>query len=129
MNTKKYPHPCSRCGLCCIAQQCPVADRIHGPRPPGAICPSLIWKGTEAQCSAIALIDALLPGKGEKVIGVGLGCCMLGRVRTSNGVELPFDSLLPEVKTALAQRARSGQDGTLAPPSRRGILPESRGTT
>lgn len=33
-----YGQPCNSCGLCCIAQQCPLSKAIFGPR---GVCPAL----------------------------------------------------------------------------------------
>lgn len=83
----QYPHPCCRCGFCCLVKQCPISMVMFGER---ASCPSLFFAGQEAVCT--------LPAQ----VPFGDGCCILARCY-SNGNCYSFASLDKEVKISIAQ--------------------------
>jgi len=79
----KYPNPCTRCGLCCLAETCALA-RISfriGEHDP---CPALVFTGDVATCTL-------------ESVPFGDGCCIAARAYR-NGVEHDFAGLSAELK-------------------------------
>lgn len=81
----KYGSPCNGCGLCCIAEQCPISLMAFGEQ---LLCPALgtMGDGKGFGCGLIVAtsqfipptgderLDALLPGAIAYVLGAGRGC-------------------------------------------------------
>lgn len=78
-----YGSPCNGCGLCCIAEQCPVSEQIFGPRD---LCPALTRYGNAYGCGVIAeparffrptgreALDRVIPEAIAYLLGAGHGC-------------------------------------------------------
>ena len=96
----KYPNPCVRCGMCCLAESCPASGKVKKGR-----CEHLFFEGGQAVCGLVAAD----PGRAED-FGVGAGCCLKARARNSaTGIEVDFAGLPGETKIQLAQRAIGGR--------------------
>ena len=55
MLDNKPPHgaPCTRCGLCCVASLCSLAQHVFAaPARPGP-CPALLMNGDESSCGLV----------------------------------------------------------------------------
>ena len=78
-----FPFKCCRCGMCCIAIQCPISLAKYGKLP---ICPALSFTNSLASCK-YAGID----------VPIGDGCCIKARAY-KNGIEYDFASLPKELK-------------------------------
>jgi hypothetical protein len=99
-----YPHPCNRCGFCCVVAPCPAELHLFGPRAPGATCPALSFNGTESTCALVAKV-------GPEVMGIGVGCCIKATAFVK-GQPIDFASMPGEMKilaTQQAQRQRRSQ--------------------
>ena len=100
MDTKPtFPHPCTRCGMCCLAEVCPqgmlqitgntlplTAPRVAGP------CPFLSIDEKGVAACGLVTSGTVLPLE----IGSGRGCCMKARIlcRTPSGTrEMDYPSL------------------------------------
>lgn len=89
----EFTNPCTRCGMCCISETCPVAQDFYKISK-HTKCPALSFNGRIASC-AFAEIN-LLPG-------VGVGCCIKARV-LKDGKEYDFASMPARLKhIAVAQ--------------------------
>lgn len=94
-----FPNPCTHCGFCCIAQQCPVSLVVHGPRKPGETCPALSFNGDESSCALVASL-------GPETMGSGIGCCTSATV-VMRGQLFDFASLPAEAKTMAVRQIRT----------------------
>lgn len=94
-----YPNPCTHCGFCCIAQQCPVSIAVHGIVPRGKVCPSLSFTGDTSSCALVAKL-------GPEIMGSGQGCC-ISATMYKNGRPFEFSDLSPEMKIAAVRQIRS----------------------
>ena len=67
----KHGEPCTRCGICCIASLCPLAEHIFGKRP--GPCPALFFDDKGSCCGLVET-----PGESglaaKHLIGSGNGC-------------------------------------------------------
>lgn len=91
----RYPNPCVRCGMCCLAESCPAAGPVVKGR-----CRHLSFDGDTALC---ALIEAD-PGRAGE-FGVGTGCCIKARaINSATGITVDFASLPGETKVGIVQR-------------------------
>lgn len=97
----QYPHPCNRCGFCCLAQPCPAELAVHGPRKPGGRCPELSFNGDVATCGMIAKL-------GELKMGIGVGCCIKATA-TVRGHLLDFAAMPDELKILVTRQARNNR--------------------
>ena len=107
-----YPHPCTHCGLCCIAEVCPVGMRLMRVEKKGP-CPALEWDEKDenkSRCGLLAhpekyvpasALPAVLNAPMLEIMGAGKGCCMAARVIGRNGTALDFASLPADAKTQL----------------------------
>lgn len=108
----KYPHPCIRCGLCCMMTPCKVAI--------------LEWGGVEnTVCQYLQVRFALPEGimttcglaadEGLEKMGIGPGCCMAGRLlNVTTGIEVEWASRPPAVKRIIALRSLAQRVAVLA---------------
>lgn len=97
MSSIKYPNPCVRCGLCCIAETCPIGQKIYNVHKYDP-CPGLGWDGNLAICK-------LVNENTKEVVGVGAGCCIKARAY-KNGIEYDFASLSKEAKLLAVKEIR-----------------------
>lgn len=84
-----FGSPCNGCGLCCVAELCPVAEIVfpdHGPLGP---CPALQWVGPLARCGMmiepgrymigqLSFADGFIGEVIQSLLGSGLGCDSYG---------------------------------------------------
>lgn len=117
---RKPPHgqPCNRCGACCVAVLCPLAQAVFGFEP--GPCPALEFDADQkSSCGLVAHPEQHAPlttasygrenasAAASHLIGAGNGCCA-----RFNGEpeDKPFNRRLDEydrqvrAKTALAKR-------------------------
>lgn len=94
-----YPNPCTHCGFCCIAQQCPVSIAVHGQMPRGKVCPSLSFTGDTSSCALVAKL-------GPEIMGSGAGCCISAQV-VIQGKAYDFASLPEDVKIAAVRQIKA----------------------
>lgn len=99
----EYPHPCVRCGFCCVCVPCPLAMLFYGIGK-DAKCPALSFDGDVASCSLVK--RAIANGADTKAIGIGKGCCIKARC-IKNGVEHDFAGLPEGLKKGIAQDMRT----------------------
>lgn len=114
----EYPHPCTHCGLCCLATACPAAVHLMGARK-NAPCPALEWNPEnpdESRCglitrpehhlSAFALdfVRREIPDMAA-ALGSGKGCCISARV-IYDGRQQDFAALNPAEKTTTVRLLR-----------------------
>jgi hypothetical protein len=81
-----YGGPCNNCGLCCMAQQCPLSSYVFGDK---ALCPALLRPATDGAYSCglvekpglyfdVSEADELHPRvasiAARVLVGVGVGC-------------------------------------------------------
>lgn len=114
-----FPHPCTHCGLCCIAVPCPAAKSFMG--AVAGPCPALEWSPEnpdESRCGLITRPEHYLPPSTmdfirreipsmAEMLGSGKGCCIAARVVTDQG-ETDFAALPPETKTTHTRAIRAG---------------------
>ncbi len=81
-----FKNKCSRCGFCCLAEQCPIGVLRYGQR---AVCPGLSFDTTGQATCAIA---------GE--VPIGDGCCISARAY-KDGAEYDFATLSPTAKATI----------------------------
>ena len=88
----KFPHKCTRCGFCCIAETCITGQMEFGieKRDP---CPALSFDGAIAHCGL------------HEIIPTGDGCCISARA-FRDGVEYDFAGLPGELKALAVQSIR-----------------------
>ena len=92
---REYLNPCVRCGMCCLAESCPVSGSVVKGR-----CRHLSFEGETAVCG---LIEAD-PGR-KAAFGVGTGCCIKARaINSASGFTVDFASLPGDLKIAIVQR-------------------------
>lgn len=79
MLEKKPPHgaACNRCGLCCHAVLCDLAQGIHKRRQ--GPCPELKWDDNGSRCGLVDLTDGALHESALLLINAGQGCDMVLR--------------------------------------------------
>ena len=94
----EFPHPCSHCGFCCLAQQCPASIAVHGMLPRGEACPSLSFTGDKSSCALVAKL-------GPEIMGSGKGCCTSATVLIQ-GHPFDFASLPEALKTLCVRQIR-----------------------
>jgi hypothetical protein len=99
MTTPAYPHPCNRCGFCCLAQPCPAELVIFGPRAPGGKCPALSFEGDVATCGLVATYS-------REKMGIDQGCCIKATAVIGHE-RLDFAAMPDELKIVAARQARS----------------------
>ena len=116
-----FPHPCTHCGLCCIAIVCPIGMALMRISKQGP-CPALEWEEDNpdaSRCGLIANPEKYLPPQAHAIIqnapevmplilGSGTGCCIKARVIV-NGTETDFAALPPETKTEYTRGIRANQ--------------------
>jgi len=92
----KYPKKCCRCGMCCLAETCPIGQTIHRIGKYN-LCPSLGFDdGGIAHCA--------LAERG--LVPVGDGCCLKARA-FKDGVQYNYAELPDELKfRAVADRIK-----------------------
>lgn len=83
----EYPNKCCRCGLCCLAETCPVGQATFNIAK-NDHCPALSFEidGT-ATCKLVAY----------NLVPIGDGCCIKARAY-KDGVEYNFADLPSELK-------------------------------
>ncbi|MFH1982632.1 MAG: hypothetical protein ABIL58_12385 [Pseudomonadota bacterium] len=90
----EYPHECTRCGMCCIAETCPIGMKAFG-------------IGLHDRCPAFSYDFYRQPlahstcAIASRITGVGAGCCIKARAIKA-GVTYDFAALQPAVKLLLA---------------------------
>lgn len=126
--SEKYPHPCSDCGLCCMAQICRHGMKfleMEGRKPEtnNMPCPLLRWEGKKSRCGIILYMQdmhQLLPEavtaldveETVQAMGSGQGCCFKGWVGVAttsvNSADtlIDFASLPAEAKEKYAQQLK-----------------------
>jgi hypothetical protein len=77
MLEKKPPHgaPCNRCGLCCHASLCNLAQSIHGFKQ--GPCPELLFDENGSRCGLIARSEGKKRDAAKLLINTGNGCDMI----------------------------------------------------
>jgi len=93
----KYPHPCTRCGFCCLSETCPVGRAFYGIGKADP-CPALSFDDLLSCC---ALVEAL----GAEALGIGRGCCIKARAYRG-GVCYDFSALPPQDKFVAVYQLR-----------------------
>jgi len=88
----KYPHPCCRCGFCCLSETCPVGRVVYGISKLDK-CPALSFEDNIATC----LLSMSVP--------TGDGCCIKARA-FKDGQEYDFASLPVAFKLGAARSKR-----------------------
>lgn len=79
--------PCNGCGICCLAQPCPVGMLLSRRRT-GA-CVAVVWRDDLSRyiCGAVRNPFSVVV---KRWIGAGAGCdCSLEDPRRNNGNEMP----------------------------------------
>lgn len=79
----QFPFECCRCGMCCIAVQCPISFAKYGKQ---SICPALSFDNGIASCRHAGVL-----------VPIGDGCCIKARAY-KNGIEYDFASLPKKLK-------------------------------
>ena len=93
-----FPHPCSRCGMCCLQITCSVGRGHYKLGPSAQTCPGLsINEEGVATC-------ALVPIYGEQIMGVGAGCCIKARAIAKDKTVHDFAGLPAYTKIGLVGR-------------------------
>jgi hypothetical protein len=84
MLEKKPAHgdPCNRCGLCCHAALCDVAQLIHSRRL--GPCPELQWDADGSRCGLIERSEGDAREDAKLLINAGNGCDMILRGEQRN---------------------------------------------
>ncbi len=114
-----YSHPCSHCGLCCIAKVCSIGQTLMRLPTSEGPCPALEWdplQPDESRCGLITRPDHYLsPAALRSVrdhsmplataLGSGAGCCISARVIVGGNTH-DFAALRPETKTKLVRLQR-----------------------
>jgi hypothetical protein len=97
--SEKYPHPCCRCGFCCLTEQCPASIFKYGLLN---ACPALSFQEAE-----INMVEAVcnLP----ELVSFGDGCCMKARC-FKKGVVYDFAGLPAFVKILMAQKLKEEKE-------------------
>lgn len=103
-----YPNPCTRCGMCCLTEVCPILiDLIRV--DPGPPCPMLSFDGDVASCDLVKGDMWRIVGGTRKtvegVLGFGQGCCIKARAY-KDGQEYDFASLPAELKVKAVRQVR-----------------------
>lgn len=133
-NPQTFPHPCTRCGFCCLNEICPTGKYFYGRNH--RVCPGLHFNESEAACKLFEFFVkkptnppkqtqglSLQISDPEGLFGIGIGCCIKARA-IKDGVTYDFAGLDPEIKrmVALNKRAKmilekesEGNDGPEAP--------------
>ena len=102
---RRYPHPCARCGFCCVAMPhtCGLAAAYYGLDAirKSPVCPALdIGPGDgKATCALVSL--ALSRGGDPQTMGIGAGCCIKATAYR-DGLGEDFSGLPPPAKRFLA---------------------------
>ena len=109
----RFPHPCTNCGLCCIAITCEIGQGLMRVSAQGP-CPALEWEGNESRCGLIThperhIAPDLLPrldlASLPDALGAGAGCCLAARVIVG-GREHDFAAIPADAKVALVRGIR-----------------------
>jgi hypothetical protein len=82
----EYPDPCCRCGMCCLAETCPIGQLVYRIKKDDK-CPALTFNDNIAHCNLVEF--GLVP--------VGEGCCIKARAYR-NGIEYDFSELPVDIK-------------------------------
>jgi hypothetical protein len=121
-----FPHPCTHCGLCCIAIVCPVGQELMRVSKQGP-CPALEWSPDnpdESRCGLLtrpehyvppAVLPAVKRAPMPLIMGSGIGCCISARIIGPKGPQ-DFAALPPETKTAHVRAIRANTIPLLTPP-------------
>jgi len=121
-----FPHPCTHCGMCCLATPCPAAKTLMGARH-GTPCPALEWETpTTSRCGLMARPEHYLAPSAMEFIrqeipdlpafmGSGLGCCISARVVIGRAVH-DFAALPAEIKTTSVQGVLHHNAPLIPPP-------------
>ena len=80
----KFPYECCRCGMCCLAETCPIGQAFYSIEKYSA-CPGLSFNGEQASCALVNMIPT------------GEGCCIKARAY-KDGVEYDFSALSDRFK-------------------------------
>lgn len=112
----RYPYPCSRCGVCCLAVTCEVGQTYFGIEA-GTLCPGLSFEG-DFHVDPVTLEAVENPGRlagcmlakifGPEILGLGMGCCIKARA-IKNGVTYDVAALPPAFKLLLAKQYREAR--------------------
>lgn len=110
----QYPHPCSRCGFCCIAEVCPMGQKIYD--IPAMVkrhvrCPGLKFNDDgEATCEAVTHCRNFhIPEDDLKeAFGIGKGCCIKARA-FKDDKEYDFAALPPALKKLAVKQLREAE--------------------
>ena len=105
----KFEHECSRCGMCCITEPCPIALQLGLAEPNQSPCPVLHWNGDESFCEVVTTCDE---DEIKEHFGIGKGCCMKATVVRS-GKFVDFASLPKEEKIRIVNLIKEGGIGCL----------------
>ena len=93
----KFPHPCARCGFCCLASVCIAGQHVYGLFEKGTRCPGLSFHNGIATCKLVAL----------NLVPIGDGCCIKARA-FKNNVEYDFAALPAETKRQIVRITLKG---------------------
>lgn len=95
----EFPHKCSRCGFCCISENCPVSQRYFNIPKYGVVCPALSFNNNQvAICKLVGVYS-------EHFMGIGAGCCIKATLM-KGGKSYDFAALDPEVKRVVVSIRR-----------------------
>lgn len=112
-----FGDPCNGCGLCCIASQCPLSERIFGRVPR---CPALLPDGLGGfGCALLVQVErgSAWREAAALMIGAGTGCdCARGEAD-----EAQREKVLPD----MIEKSRAGILGLS--PAAHAILVKIRG--
>lgn len=100
----EFPYPCTRCGVCCLLQRCPVILAYCGGEN-RARCEEVKFTGDEAECGLVrrGIVN-------PQTIGAGKGCCISARVACGFFGEMKdVASLDAATKIQLAHSLRARQ--------------------
>ena len=100
----KYPNPCTRCGMCCLMECCPIVMELLNIGKKGP-CPKLYYIGNVANCSLYDMLDDKEKEDGKEVFGFGVGCCIKARAY-KDGIKYDFASLSKELKIKAVKQVR-----------------------
>ena len=93
---KFYAHECTRCGCCCTVESCPAGLQLGSPKE--GVCKFLEIGQDKSTCMLTEWEPRL-----RKMLGFGVGCCMLARcMDEKTGDIYDFAGLPKELKRKMA---------------------------
>ncbi len=96
----KYKNKCTRCGMCCLNETCPIGKSFYGIRRADK-CSGLDFDKDIATCELVGKFP-------DTIMGIGAGCCIKARA-IKDGVEFDFADFKPDCKKAMVALVRKGK--------------------